>query len=117
MQKVLVLPKLSSKDHVFVSRLVTFNQTFALKDEDGGTHYVILWHEALTGRTALDVSSAFMKIIRVVGIPAHALFWADNCSGQNKNWWLLTGLLQCVNTWGPQTITLKYLEKVHTFMG
>ena len=115
MQKVLVLPKLSSKDHVFVSRLVTFNQTFASKDENG-KHFVVLWHEAIAGRTASDVASAYMKIIYHVGIPLHVVFWADNCSGQNKNWYLLTGFVQCVNTWGPETITLKFLEVGHTFM-
>ena len=36
MQRVLVLPKLTTKEHLFVSRLVTFNQTFASKESDGG---------------------------------------------------------------------------------
>ena len=31
MQRVLVLPKLDTKEHLFVSRLVTFNETFASK--------------------------------------------------------------------------------------
>ena len=31
MQRVLVLPKLETKEHLFVSRLVTFNETFASK--------------------------------------------------------------------------------------
>ena len=29
---------------------------------------------------------------------------------------MFTGLTQCVNTWGPETITIKYLEKGHAFM-
>ena len=45
------------------------------------------------------------------------LFWADNCVGQNKNWVLFTVLASCVNAvWGPDRITLRYLEKGHTFM-
>ena len=40
----------------------------------------------------------------------------NNCSGQNKNWYLFTGHVQCVNTWGPETITIKYLEKGRTFI-
>ena len=40
----------------------------------------------------------------------------DNCSSQNQNWYLFTGLGQCVNTWGPETVTIKFLEKGHTFM-
>ena len=34
-QKVLVLPLLTTKKHVFVSRLVTFNETFAAESENG----------------------------------------------------------------------------------
>ena len=30
--------------------------------------------------------------------------------------YLLTGLAQCGNTWEPETIAIKYLEKGHTFM-
>ena len=82
MQKELVLPKLSSKDHIFVSRLVTLNQTSASKTNDG-KHFVVLWHEPKTGRTASDVASAYMKMISHVGVPSHVVFWADNCRGQN----------------------------------
>ena len=32
------------------------------------------------------------------------------------NWYFFTGLAQCVNTWAPETITIKYLKKGHTFM-
>ena len=35
---------------------------------------------------------------------------------RKKNWYLLAGLAQCVNTWGPETITIKYLGKSHKFM-
>ena len=45
------------------------------------------------------------------------VIWADNCSGQNKNWFLYTALVQCVNSPNsPESITLKYLEAGHTFM-
>ena len=40
----------------------------------------------------------------------------DNCSSQNQNWYLFTRPGQCVDTWGPETVTIKFLEKGHTFM-
>ena len=44
-------------------------------------------------------------------------FWADNCTAQNKNWTLYTLFVLLVNAlWGPESITMKYLEKGHTFM-
>ena len=44
--------------------------------------------------------------------------WMDNCSAQNKNWRLLTGLFQVVNRedLNLTKVTLKYLEKGHTSM-
>ena len=114
MQRFIVLPKLTTKEHLFVSRLVTFNEPFASKTP-GKPDYYILWHEAIAGRKAPDVASVFLQLIRQCN-EDFIWLWADNCSGQNKNWYLFTGLAQCVNTWGPETITIKYLEKGHTFM-
>ena len=59
--------------------------------------------------------SAFLHLIRQCH-EDHKWLWAENCSGQNKNWYLFTSLAQCANKWGPETITIKYLEKGHTFM-
>ena len=81
----------------------------------GKPDYCILWHEAIAGRKAPDVASAFLQLIRQCN-EDHIWLWADNCSGQNKNWYLFTGLVQCVNIWGPETITIKYPEKGHTYM-
>ena len=42
----------------------------------------------------------------------------DNCSAQNKNWYLYTALLNKVNAEGEyaSSVTLKYFEPGHTFM-
>ena len=114
MQRVIVLAKLTTKEPEFVSRLVTCNETFASKTP-GKLDYCILWHEAIAGRKAPDVASAFLQLIRQCN-EDHIWLWAENFSGQNKNWYLFTGLAQCVNTWGPETITIKYQERVHTYM-
>ena len=81
-----------------------------------GGNVLILWHEAMSGRKADDVTSANVKFIRAIDCPK-VLIWADNCGGQNKNWWLFSGLVQTVNqSWGPNIVRLKYLERGHTFM-
>ena len=99
MQRVIVLPKLTTIEHLFVNHLVTFNKTYA-------------W---IAGRKAPDVKSAFLQLISQDN-QDHIWLWADNCSGQNKIWYLFSGLAQCVNTWEPETITIKYLEKGDTFV-
>ena len=48
MQRVILLPKLPSKEHFFVSRLVVFNETFAALSDS--PDYCMLWHEAISGR-------------------------------------------------------------------
>lgn len=115
MQKVILLPKMKIKEHFFVSRLVVFNETFASLTSDK-PDYVILWHEAISGRLSCDVASAYVKCLVTCG-SAKVVFWADNCSAQNKNWTLFTALTCCVNAeWGPHEVCIKFLERGHTFM-
>lgn len=66
MQKVILLPKMTIKEHFFVSRLVVFNETFAgISDQQD---YVCLWHEGIRGRSACDVSSAYVKCLSHCGL-------------------------------------------------
>ena len=94
MQKVILLPKLKTKMHFFTSRLVVFNETFA--SLSGRNDLTVLWHEAISGRLAADVASAYIKCIVTCNKEA-ITFWADNCPGKNKNWTLFTSLAWCVN--------------------
>ena len=76
----------------------------------------MLLREAIAGRKAPDVVSSYLRVLQECTNHDNVWFWADNCSAQNKNWFLFTGLLQCVNIWGPADVTIKFLEKGHTFM-
>ncbi|MES9882743.1 MAG: hypothetical protein ABW185_17895 [Sedimenticola sp.] len=114
MQRVLLLPKMTTKEHLFVSRLVVFNETFA--SLTGSEDYVILWHEGIAGRLGINVASAYIKCINL-SAKENVIIWADNCTGQNKNWALFTAFVMCVNQeWGPRKITMKFFERGHTFM-
>ena len=114
--KVFLLPKLTTKEHVFVSRLVTFNETFATLNENKDS-ILILWHEATAGRTAQDVAASYLRVIELSD-DRILVFWADNCGGQNKNWFLFTVLVKTVNnpSWNVDRIRIKYLHKGHTYM-
>ena len=114
MQKVIILPKLSTKENCFISCLDVFNETFAgLKA--GSPDYLALWHGGIAGRSAKNVTSTYVKCTVLDASPI--LFWADNCAGQNKNWTLFIAMVQTVNAdWGPDVVTIKYLEKGHTYM-
>ena len=117
MMKVFLIPKLKSKEHVFISRLVVFNETFATLNKDGREHLLMLWHEGVAGRTAQDVAASYLKCMKVAG-DEKFIFWADNCGDQNKNWFLFTVFVKCVNNadWNVSLIRMKYLHKGHTNM-
>ena len=115
MQKVIMLPKMNIKEHFFVSRLTVFNETFA--SLSGDEDMCVLWHEALSGRDASDVTSAYYQAIINSSNCNRFTFWADNCCAQNKNWTLFSTFVSLVNSVdGPEEITMKYFEPGHTYM-
>ena len=60
--QIIFLPKMTLKEHFFVSRLVVFDEIFAsVKDGD----FVILWHEAISGRSGVDVASSYTKCVNL----------------------------------------------------
>lgn len=118
LQKVLLLPILpESKTSFFTSRLVVFNETFAtLKPKGKG--YCVLWHEAIASRKGENITDAILALIKEERDVTDFIFWADNCTGQNKNWILFTALVCILNTTynTVESITIKYLTKGHTHM-
>ena len=116
MQRILLLPILKQKSCFFTSRLVTFNETFA--SMSGHPDLCVMWNEEIAGRLAPDVTSAFAEIImNRFPVLKNLTFWMDNCSAQNKNWCLYLAMLSLVNhPASPDSITLKYLERGHTYM-
>ena len=77
----------------------------------------MLWHEGVGGHTAQDVAALYLKCMKVAG-DEKFIFWADNCGGHNKNWFLFTVFVKCVNNadWNVSLIRMKYLHKGHTYM-
>ena len=106
---------------IMLARLMVFNETFApvggsKNEKDKATG--VLWYEGIRERTAADVASTFVSFIRKNRDTKDFIFWLNNCSAQNKNWYLYTALLNGVNLEGgyASSATLKYFEPDHTFM-
>ena len=123
MQKVIMLPRLPGlMVVVFCKCIVVFNETFApvggsKNEKDKATG--VLWDEGIRGQSAADVASTFVSFIRKNrDTKGFISFWLDNCSAQNKNWYLYKGLPNEVNSEGGHAslVTLKYFEPGHTFM-
>ena len=120
MQKVIMLPRMPGlKVAVFCKRIVIFNETFApVGGKSWGKPNGVLWHEGIAGRSAQEVASTYIKLIRSNRDKSSFVFWADNCSAQNKNWYLYTALATEVNRniGVVYSVTIKYFEPGHTFM-
>ena len=122
MEKVIMLPRMPGvKQCIFTRRLIGYHKTFAPLDEkQQAKPYGIIWHEAIRGRKAEDVTSIFLRVMRSFRDARELTLWGDNCSSQNKNWALMTALCNEVNKSSDpgklMYITSKYLNVGHTFM-
>ena len=119
LQKVLLLPRMQDlKSCIFTSRLVVFNETFAMMgSQSKKVHYLAVWDESISGRNRCDIASAFHKVLQKERDRQDFIFWLDNCSAQNKNWVLYSVLMTLINKpVGLQSITLRYLVPGHTHM-
>ena len=116
MQKVIMLPRMPGlKVAVFCKRIVIFNETFApVGGKSRGKPNGVLWHEGIAGRSAQEVASTYIKVIRSNRDKSSFVFWADNCSAENKNWYLYTALATEVNRniGVVDSVTIKYFEPV-----
>lgn len=118
MQKVSLIPRMPQlQEAFFLSRLLVFNETFAsMRKVDN--HVCIVWHEAMAGRRAEEVTCTFLKFFNQHRDVENIILWLDNCTGQNKNWLLFSTILSYVND--PlnscNSIVLNYLLTGHTYM-
>ena len=118
LQKVIMLPRLpGNKTAVFTRRIILFNETFAPAGGHGSPHGY-LWHEGIRGRNDEDIVSTYVKFLERLSDVSDVVIWTDNCTAQNKNWTLYSGLAHFVNQSSNafQKIVLRYFEKGHTFM-
>lgn len=121
LQKVIMLPRLEGfKSAVFTKRIIAFNESFVPLGSKQKTlkPFAVIWHEAIAGRKKEDIVSAFNAFFLQCRDVHHIVLWLDNCSGQNKNWCLLSYLVNIVNSESVSTniVELYFFEPGHTFM-
>ena len=126
LQKVIMLPRLpGAKTVVFTKRIIAYNLTFAPLGDNKRlpdktlSPYAVTWHEAEGERSASEIASAYLFFVNHHRDVTNYIFWADNCSAQNKNWHLFTLFTIVANGKDVphlNSITMKDFEKGHTFM-
>lgn len=73
MQKVVLLPRMPDvKETFFISRLITYNETFAYMQKKNGRHHFILWHEGIADRRAEDEFLCLNRDAKKI------IIWMDN---------------------------------------
>ena len=65
---------------------------------------------------AEDIARTFIRALHEDKDYQQIIYFADNCSAQNKNWYLFSELVMNSDRISAQTITIKLLEAGHTFM-
>lgn len=89
LQKVIMLPRIpASQKAFFTRRFVAFHLTFAsmadAKSRSVKKNISVLWHEALAGRKAEEIASAYCRALVEERDSVKVLYWTDNCSAQTK---------------------------------
>ena len=90
---------------IFASRLKTFTHTLvpAGKSSEQRPMISAIWTEDIAGRTAAEVASAYIMMLRwhALRTKTGVILWLDNGGYQNKKiYTILTSLVALVN--GPQ---------------
>ncbi|XP_065677369.1 uncharacterized protein LOC124808549 [Hydra vulgaris] len=120
LQKVIMLPRLDAfKKVIFTKRIVAYHESFVpLGKKAHGVPMACIWHEGVTGRNKEDIVSTFYAFFLRQRDSKKITLWLDNCSSQNKNWYLLSFLVYIVNSdeVDMDEIQLKYFEPGHTYM-
>ena len=127
MMKVTVIPMINAKPCYFVPRLQVFNETFSVvmpeknrssrKKLQHEASVCIVWNEGVAGRGTEEVSNSYWQFLLETRDKKYVTIFADNCTGQNKSWTLLTTLMKAVNSdqLALQTLT-EIFEPGHTIM-
>ena len=77
--------------------------------------YAVTWHEAEGKQSTQEIASGYKFFIAYHRDVFNFIFWADNCSAQNKNWYIFT-LVNAQDMPTLNSIILKYFERGHTFI-
>ena len=126
LQKIIMLPRLPGvKTVAFTKRIIAYNETFAplgnkkIVKEKSALPVAITWNQGKGNRSAQEICSTYFKFMCAFRDVKNFIFWVDNCSAQNKCWYLYNFLCHAVNSRTDETIqsvTLKYFERGHSFM-
>lgn len=117
LQAVLPCPLGQTSPFYYVSKLGVYNFTiFDLKTNDVSCY---VWNEAEANRGAIEIGSCVLRYLELINgrnnEPTDVVFYSDNCTGQQKNQYLIGLYSYAVRKFTKiNTIEHKYLITGHT---
>lgn len=117
LQAVLPVPKGPASMFYYKTKLNCYN--FTISDLHAKNVDCYFWTELDGNRGANEIGSCVLQYLQDLveknaGNDLHVVFYSDNCSGQQKNKYLLTLYAYAVNILPIQSITHKFLIHGHT---
>ena len=113
LQAVMPLPKGECSAFYYSSKLNVVNFTITDLLKTNTECYV--WDESNGHRGANELGSCVLKYIeKNIGTYKDVTFYSDNCSGQQKNQFMLAAYIFALRKYGLNSITHKFLIKGHT---
>ena len=113
LQAVIPLPKGECSAFYYSSKLNVLNFTITDLIKKNTECYV--WDESNSHRGANELGTCVLKYIeKHIGTYKHVVFYSDNCSGQQKNQFMLAAYIFALRKFDLNSITHKFLIKGHT---
>lgn len=113
LQAVMPLPKGECSAFYYSSKLNVLNFTITDLIKKNTECYV--WDESNGCRGANELGSCVLKYIeKNIGTYKNVVFYSDNCSGQQKNQFMLAAYIFALHKFDLNSITHKFLIKGHT---
>jgi len=89
LQQALPTPKISSGPAFYKRKLWTYN--FCIHDTGSDNASMFVWPETIPGRGSHEMASCVLQYFKNTEVKAQTLHvYSDNCSGQNKNFNILS---------------------------
>jgi len=89
---------LAVKSACFTQRTVAYQETFADVEQASNKHLSLFWRQGIARRSAQEITSSYALAVENDRDKKHIIYWSDNCTDQNKNWYLYSTLVLLVNS-------------------
>ena len=116
LQQALTTPKLTVNIAFYKRKMNTYN--FNIHNYRDNKGYMFLWDETTAKRGAIEIISNVDFFINnyVSNDTRELIFFSDNCSGQNKNYFLTSYYLYLIHKGRFDEISHIYFQVGHTYM-